>query len=66
MRGYMKENKLSYTKLFKEIQEWMEEDGFFDLSGLKEMIAEMYPETQTEQKPKKVPQGHKKKEVSTK
>lgn len=66
MRGYMKENKLSYTKLFKEIQEWMEEDGFFDLSGLKEMIAEMYPETQTEQKPKKVPQDHKKKEVSTK
>lgn len=69
MRGYMKENKISYAKLFKEIKEWMEEDGFFDLSGLNDMIAEMYPETQEtveEKKPKKVPQDHKKKEVSTK
>ena len=66
MRAYMKENKLSYTKLFKEIQEWMEEDGFFDLSGLKEMIEEMYPETKKEEKPQKVPQDHKRKQASTK
>nr|DAO46183.1 MAG TPA: tail assembly chaperone protein [Bacteriophage sp.] len=66
MRGYMKENKLSYKKLFDEIKGWMEEDGFFDLSGLNDMIAEMYPETVEEKKPKKVPQDHKKKEVSTK
>ena len=60
MRGYMRENKISYAKLFKDIQEWMKEDGFFDLSGLNDMIAEMYPETQ--EKPKKVPQDHKKKD----
>lgn len=69
MRGYMKENKLSYKKLFDEIKGWMEEDGFFDLSGLNDMIADMYPDTQEtveEKKPKKVPQDHKKKEVSTK
>ena len=60
MRGYMRENKISYAKLFKDIQEWMKEDGFFDLSGLNDMIVEMYPETQ--EKPKKVPQDHKKKD----
>lgn len=60
MREYMRENKISYAKLFKDIQEWMKEDGFFDLSGLNDMIAEMYPETQ--EKPKKVPQDHKKKD----
>lgn len=64
MRNYMKENKVSYAKLFKEIKEWMETDGFFEISGLNDMIAEMYPETQA--KPKKVPQDHKKKEASTK
>ena len=66
MRAYMRENKISYAKLFKDIQEWMKEDGFFDLSGLNDMIAEMYPETLEEKKPKKVPQDHKKKEASTK
>ena len=44
----------------------MEEDGFFDLSGLKEMIEEMYPETKKEEKPKKVPQDHKRKQASAK
>lgn len=65
MRTYMKENKISYKKLFDDIKECMEEDGFFDLSGLADMIKEMMPE----EKPKKVakiPQDHKKKSTSTK
>lgn len=65
MRAYMKENKISYKQLFDDIKECMEDDGFFDLSGLTDMIREMVPE----EKPKKVakmPQDHKKKSTSTK
>lgn len=48
MRDYMKESKLSYKKLYDELKECMETDGFFDLSGLNDMIQQMYgtaPET---------------------
>lgn len=58
MKHYMKENKISYAKLFEDIKECMEEDGFFDLSGLTDMIQKMNPKTSKKQ-PKK-PQDHKK------
>lgn len=58
MKSYMKENKLSFRALFENLKKYMEEDGFFDLSGLTEMIAEM--NGQTEQKTPKTPQDHKK------
>lgn len=38
MKQYMKDNKLSYNKLFEELKECMEDDGFFDLSGLTEVV----------------------------
>lgn len=41
MKTYMKENKLSYRKLYEELKKCMEDDGFFDLSGLTEMLEEM-------------------------
>ena len=57
MKQYMTENKLSYKALFTELRECMEDDGFFDLSGLTEMLQEM---NGTPKKAKKVPQDHKK------
>ena len=57
MKEYMKENKISFRKLFEDIKECMEDDGFFDLSGLTEMLQEM---NGTPKKTKKVPQDHKK------
>lgn len=41
MKQYMKENKLSFYRLFEDLKEWMEDDGFFDLSGLNDMIQKM-------------------------
>ena len=41
MKAYMKENKLSFVKLYEELKQCMEDDGFFDLSGLTEMIQKM-------------------------
>lgn len=41
MKQYMKENKLSFNKLFEDLKQCMEDDGFFDLSGLMEMIQKM-------------------------
>ena len=67
MKSYMKENKISYRKLFEDIKTCMETDGFFDLSGLVEMLAEM--ESNIEQSVKKMPktpQDHKKKSTGTK
>ena len=68
MKQYMKENKISYRKLFEDIKVCMEEDGFFDLSGLTEMLEEMNKsvETQTKKKTPKTPQDHKKKSTGTK
>ena len=66
MKQYMTENKLSFKGLYEEIKETMEDDGFFDLTGLTETVAEM---NQTEEKPKKQvkkPQDHQKKSTSTK
>ena len=67
MKAYMKENKISFRKLFDDIKECMEEDGFFDLSGLTEMIAEMGENVKTNlDKATKKPQDHKKKSTSIK
>lgn len=70
MKQYMKENKLSFVKLFNDIKECMEEDGFFDLSGLTEMLEEMNrgieENLNQKQKQPKKPTDHKKKQTSTK
>ena len=71
MKEYMKSNKLSFKGLFDELKACMEDDGFFDLSGLMDMLTEMEA-TMTEmeeEKPKKTPktpQDHKKKSTGTK
>lgn len=41
MKIYMKDAKLSYRGLFLELKQCMEDDGFFDLSGLTEAINQM-------------------------
>lgn len=41
MKQYMKENKLSFNKLFEDLKQFMEDDGFFNLSGLTDMIQKM-------------------------
>ena len=41
MKQYMRENKMSFHRLFEELKQCMEDDGFFDLSGLTEMIQSM-------------------------
>lgn len=68
MKQYMKENKISFKKLFEDIKQCMEDDGFFDLSGLTEMMEEMNKgvEEHAKKKSKKIPQDHKKKSVGTK
>lgn len=67
MKQYMKENKISFKKLFDDIKKCMEDDGFFDLSGLTEMMEEMNKsvETQTKKRTPKTPQDHKKKSTGT-
>lgn len=71
MKQYMKDNKLSFNGLYEFLKSCMEEDGFFDLSGLTEMILKMNQsaegEEQTEKaKTPKSPQDHQKKSISTK
>ena len=67
MKQYMKENGLSFKGLYEQIKETMEDDGFFDLTGLTEMVAEMNNSEETEEKKKpKKPQDHKPKSTSTK
>lgn len=63
MRAYMKENNKSYNQLFEDIKKCMEDDGFFHLTGLDEMIQQMA--SQAEPKTK-TPQDHKKKSTGTK
>lgn len=76
MKQYMIDNKLSFNALYTDIKKCMEDDGFFDLSGIKEMIAQMEEmqkkaeeaekEAQEEQNKKVVPMDHKKKSTSKK
>lgn len=65
MKQYMKEKKLSFNKLYTEIKECMEDDGFFDLTGLTEMVAQMNGAEESEKKAPKTPQDHKPKEVKS-
>ena len=69
MKSYMRENKLSFNGLYREIQETMEDDGFFDLTGLREMLEEMNQamtgEEQKKKRAPKKPQDHQKKSTST-
>lgn len=44
MFTYMQENKLTFTALYKELQDILMADGFFDLIGLTEIIAEQNKE----------------------
>lgn len=55
MKCYMKENKINFKKLFEDIKACMEDDDFFELSGLMDMIREMNTsaETQIQSKTKK-------------
>lgn len=64
MKTYMKENKLSFHTLFETIKKYMEEDGFFELSGLTEML-KMVSNPEEPKKEPKTPQDHKK-SISTK
>ncbi len=41
MKSYMKESKLNFNSLFIELKTQMEEDGFFELIGITEMLEEM-------------------------
>lgn len=63
LKQYMTENKISYKKMLDNIKTYMEEDGFFDITGLTETVQEM---TQNVKKVVKKPQDHKKKSTSTK
>lgn len=46
MKQYMKDRKIGYRELFEEIKRDMEDDGFFDLSGLTEALKQMGTEMQ--------------------
>ena len=63
---YIKEHKEDETGSFYGVMEMLIEDmandGFFELIGLDKMMAKA--EDQTEQKPVKMPQDHKKKQTS--
>lgn len=65
MKEYMKENKISFNKLFEDIKQCMEDDGFFDLSGLTEMMEKMNENIKEQMAQRKIPQDHKKKQTST-
>lgn len=64
MKQYMIDNKLSFNALYTQIKQCMEDDGFFDLSGINEMLEQM-SKAVTEDK-KVVPMDHKKKSASKK
>ena len=64
MKQYMKENKISFHGMYELLKQCMEDDGFFDLSGLREMSESMNEEM--EEKITKIPQDHRKKQTGTK
>lgn len=74
MKQYMKENKLSFYRLFEDLKEWMVDDGFFDLSGLNDMIQKMgdavekstQEQTEDQEESKDAKGPNKKKSTSTK
>lgn len=67
MKQYMIDNKLSFNALYTQIKECMENDGFFDLSGINEMLEQMNKAiTEGQDNKKVVPMDHKKKSTSKK
>lgn len=70
MKQYMKENKLSFNGLYEFLKTCMEEDGFFDLSGITEMVKQMESAVKDRQeepgKETKTPRDHQKESASTK
>lgn len=64
MKSYMKEHKLSFAKLFEEIRQCMEDDDFFDLSGINDMMEKIG--AAAEEKTEKVTKMPTKKSTSTK
>ena len=53
MKEYMKSNKLSFKGLFDELKACMEDDGFFVLSGLADMIQTMNESIESSEAPQK-------------
>ena len=71
MKQYMIDNKLSFYAVYEQLKKCMEDDGFFDLSGIKEMIAKMEEEEKKmeeaqKQSKKVVPMDHQKKKSTSK
>lgn len=75
MKMYMTENKISFNVLYQQLKTQMEEDGFFELTGIIEMMQTMSDGVKeiemAEIKPKKTrqtktPQDHLKKSTGTK
>lgn len=66
MKQYMRENGLSFAKLYEELKQCMENDGFFDLAGITEMVQQMNQSTEQAVQTMKQPQDHKKKSTSMK
>jgi hypothetical protein len=65
MRQYMKENKISYNGMYEVIRECMEDDGFFDLSGLNEMLKTLTDAATEKVQEIKAPKKTTKKSTST-
>ena len=67
MKQYMIDNKLSFNALYTQIKECMENDGFFDLSGINEMLEQMNKViTEGQDNKKVVPMDHHKKKSTSK
>ena len=69
MKQYMIDNKLSFKSLYDDLRKCMEDDGFFDLSGLNETISqaqEMQKEMEEKEQKKVIPMDHQKKQTQKK
>lgn len=67
MKQYMIDNKLSFNALYTDIKKCMEDDGFFDLSGINEMLEQMNKAiTEGQDNKKVVPMDHQKKKSTSK
>lgn len=57
LEKYMEETKVDFFTLFEEVKQAMEDDGFFDQSGLTKMIEKMTGAIQEEAKVVKMPKA---------
>lgn len=65
MKTYMRENKISFRDLWEELKKFMENDGFFELTGMSQFLT-VEEEEQNEPEQLKLPQDHKKKTTTKK